>query len=85
MKVLRMDTIIFILKITEISSSCQIGSLSFLQVRFNFCLDITYLEVFREILFLVIFGYAQLVSLRIALSWFISINPYTVPWIYLWP
>ncbi len=55
----------------------------FLQVRFNFCLDITYLEVFREILFLVIFGYAQLVSLRIALSWFISINPYTVPWIYL--
>jgi len=55
----------------------------FLQVRLNFCLDITYLEVFREILFLVIFGYAQLVSLRIALSWFISINPYTVPWIYL--
>ena len=34
-------------------------------------------------MFLVIFGYAQLVSLRIALSWFISINPYTVPWIYL--
>jgi len=55
----------------------------FLQVKLNFCLDITYLEVFREILFLVIFGYAQLVSLRIALSWFISINPYTVPWIYL--
>jgi hypothetical protein len=55
----------------------------FLQVRLNFCLDITYLEVFREIMFLVIFGYAQLVSLRIALSWFISINPYTVPWIYL--
>ena len=55
----------------------------FLQVRLDFCLDITYLEVFREIMFLVIFGYAQLVSLRIALSWFISINPYTVPWIYL--
>lgn len=55
----------------------------FLQIRLNYCLDITYLEVFREILFLVIFGYAQLVSLRIALSWFISINPYTVPWIYL--
>jgi hypothetical protein len=55
----------------------------FLQIRLNYCLDITYLEVFREIMFLVIFGYAQLVSLRIALSWFISINPYTVPWIYL--
>ena len=55
----------------------------FLQVRFNFCLDITYLEVFREVVFLAIFGYAQLVVFRIALSWFISVNPYTVPWIYV--
>jgi len=54
----------------------------FLQIHLNFCLDITFLEVFREVLFLSIIGYSEIVSLRILLAWIISINPYTFPWNY---
>ena len=55
----------------------------FLQVRLNFCLDITLLETIREVLFVGLVIYSNIVILRITLSWFISINPYTVPWCYL--
>ena len=55
----------------------------FLQVRLNFCLDITLLETIREVLFIGLVIYSNIVILRITLSWFISINPYTVPWCYL--
>jgi uncharacterized protein YggT (Ycf19 family) len=55
----------------------------FIQVRFNFCLDITALETFRELLFVALVVYSQVVMLRIALSWFIFINPYTFPWCYI--
>ena len=55
----------------------------FLQVRLNICLDITFLETIREVLFVGLMVYSQIVILRIALSWFISINPYTFPWCYL--
>ena len=55
----------------------------FLQVRLNLCLDITLLETVREVLFIGLMVYSQIVILRIALSWFIYINPYTVPWCYL--
>ena len=55
----------------------------FLQVRLNFCLDITLLESIREVLFIGLVIYSQIVILRITLSWFISINPYRVPWCYI--
>jgi len=55
----------------------------FLQVRFHLCLDITILETIREVLFVGLIVYSQIVILRIALAWFISINPYTFPWCYL--
>lgn len=55
----------------------------FLQVRLNFCLDINALETFRELLFVALVVYSQVVMLRIALSWFIFINPYTLPWCYI--
>jgi uncharacterized protein YggT (Ycf19 family) len=55
----------------------------FIQVRLNICLDITILETIREVLFVGLLVYSQIVILRIALSWFISINPYTVPWCYI--
>ncbi len=55
----------------------------FLQVRLNICLDITVLETVREVLFVGLMVYSQIVILRIALSWFIYINPYTFPWCYL--
>jgi hypothetical protein len=51
-------------------------------MHLNFCLDITFLEVFREVLFLSIVGYGEIVSFRILLAWIISINPYTFPWNY---
>lgn len=54
----------------------------FLQIQLNFCIDITLLEVFREVLFLSIVGFGEIVSFRILLSWIISINPYTLPWNY---
>jgi uncharacterized protein YggT (Ycf19 family) len=46
-------------------------------------LDITVLETIREVLFVGLMVYSQIVILRIALSWFIYINPYTFPWCYL--
>jgi len=55
----------------------------FLQVKLNLCLDITLLETIREVLFVGLMVYSQIVILRIALSWFIYINPYTFPWCYL--
>ena len=55
----------------------------FIQVRLNICLDITVLETIREVLFVGLVVYSQIVILRIALSWYIYINPYTFPWCYL--
>jgi len=47
---------------------------------YNFYID---LETAREVLFVGLMVYSQIVILRIALSWFIYINPYTFPWCYL--
>jgi hypothetical protein len=44
--------------------------------------DITVLETVREVLFVGLMVYSQIVILRIALSWYIYINPYTFPWCY---
>lgn len=55
----------------------------FIQVRLHICLDISVLEITREVLFLVLVIYSQLVTLRIAVAWLLYINPYTVPWCYL--
>ena len=55
----------------------------FIQVRLHICLDISILETIREVVFVIIMVYSQIVLLRIALTWFLSINPYTSPWCYL--
>ena len=55
----------------------------FIQVRLHICLDLTVLETIREVLFVGLMIYSQIVILRIALSWYIYINPYTFPWCYL--
>ena len=55
----------------------------FIQVKLHICLDITILETIREVLFVGLLVYSQIVILRIALSWYIYINPYTVPWCYI--
>lgn len=54
-----------------------------LQVNLNICLDLTILETIREVLFIGLMVYSQIVVLRIALAWYIYINPYTFPWCYL--
>lgn len=54
-----------------------------LQVRLNICLDTTVLESIREVLFVGLVVYGQIIVFRIALSWFVSINPYIFPWCYL--
>ncbi len=55
----------------------------FLQVQLNICLDISLLEIIREVLFIGLVFYSQLVILRITISWLIWVNPYTFPWSYL--
>lgn len=55
----------------------------FIQVQLNICLDISLLETVREVLFIGLMIYSQMVVLRIAISWLIYINPYTFPWCYL--
>ena len=54
----------------------------FIQIRLDICLDITVLETIREFLFIGIVIYYHIVVTRIALGWFIYVNPYTVPWGY---
>ena len=55
----------------------------FIQVKLNICLDITVLESIREVLFVGIAIYSQVVFCRLILAWLISVNPYTFPWYYL--
>jgi hypothetical protein len=55
----------------------------FIQVRLNIFLDISLLETIREVLFIGLIIYSQMVVLRIAVSWLLFINPYTFPWCYL--
>ena len=55
----------------------------FIQVQLNICLDISFLETIREVIFIGLIIYSQMVILRIAISWLIYINPYTFPWCYL--
>lgn len=55
----------------------------FLQIQWNLCLDISFLENFQETLFVILVLFYQLIVLRISFSWFLSINPYRFPWYYL--
>jgi len=59
------------------------GLSEFIQIQLNVCLDITSLETIREILFIGLFIYYQIISIRITIGWFIFINPYTFPWYYI--
>jgi hypothetical protein len=55
----------------------------FIQVKFHICTDITVLESIREVIFVLLMFYSQLLIFRIALGWFLSINPFTAPWCYV--
>lgn len=55
----------------------------FLQVRCGFCLDITFLERCHQTLFCLIVLYIYVISMRIFLAWMLTINPYTIPSIWI--
>ena len=51
----------------------------FLQVRCHLCLDITFLEVCRETVFIMLVIYFYMITFRILIAWLVTINPYTFP------
>lgn len=55
----------------------------FIQVRLHICFDLTVLESIREVLFVALLVFSQLLIFRITLAWFLVINPYSLPWCYL--
>lgn len=54
-----------------------------LQINFNLSIDTTPLEIIQQSIFLGLIGFFFLVEFRMKLYWFLTINPYTRPWIYL--
>ena len=51
----------------------------FLQIQCNFCIDISFLEICRETLFVMLVLYYYMISFRILIAWLITINPYSYP------
>jgi hypothetical protein len=54
-----------------------------LQINCNISVDTTPLEIIQQSIFLGLIGFFFLVEFRMKLYWFLTINPYTRPWIYL--
>jgi len=54
-----------------------------LQINLNISIDTTPLEIIQQSIFLGLIGFFFLVEFRMKLYWFLTINPYTRPWIYL--
>ena len=54
-----------------------------LQLSFNIYLDTRNLEDIQEGVFVFLLIYLNFVTLRVTLFWFITINPFTRPWVYL--
>ena len=54
-----------------------------LQINLNISIDTTPLEIIQQSVFLGLIGFFFLVEFRMKLYWFLTINPYTRPWIYL--
>lgn len=54
-----------------------------LQLTFNIYLDTTNLEIMQDAIFAFLIMYLQFLAFRINLFWFISINPFNRPWIYI--
>lgn len=54
-----------------------------LQINLNISVDTAPLEIIQQSVFLGLIGFFFLVEFRMKLYWFLTINPYTRPWIYL--
>ena len=54
-----------------------------IQVNWKITTDTSSLEVIRDSIFFGLLGFSLLLQFRLKLYWFLTINPYTRPWIYL--
>ena len=54
-----------------------------IQVSFDISVDTTNLEIIQQAIFLILIGFFFLIEFRMKLYWFLTINPYTRPWVYL--
>ena len=54
-----------------------------LQLTFNIVLDTTNLEAIQQAIFVFLLAYLNFISFRISLFWFITINPFVRPWLYI--
>ena len=55
----------------------------YIQMQYNITVDHSNLEIGREVFLLAVLFYGAIVTFRTHLFWFISINPYTMPWVFL--
>ena len=55
----------------------------FIQLNFNITTDDTFLVSIQEALLLGLLSFAYLLEFRMKLYWYLTINPYTKPWIYI--
>ena len=54
----------------------------YIQIHFNTTVDHSNLELCRDAFFYAVLLYGIIVTIRTTLFWFISINPYTYPWVF---
>lgn len=55
----------------------------FIQINFEITVDDTILRAIQEGIFISCVAYAFIIELRLKLYWFLTINPYTRPWVYI--
>jgi len=55
----------------------------YIQMTFDITVDHSDLELCRDVFFYVVLLYGTIVYLRTILFWFLAINPYTYPWVFL--
>ena len=54
-----------------------------IQIHCDMSVDITMLELLRESIFIGLLLFLAILQFRVQLYWFLTINPYTRPWVYL--
>ena len=54
-----------------------------IQLNLDISIDTAPLEIIQQSLFLILIGFFFLIEFRLKLYWFLTINPYTRPWVYL--
>nr|QYB18905.1 hypothetical chloroplast RF89 [Climaconeis sp.]QYB18964.1 hypothetical chloroplast RF89 [Climaconeis sp.] len=53
----------------------------FLQIQFDICIDTEVLDTIQKNLFVFLIVYGEIVFIRTCFFWFLTINPYTYPWV----